>query len=72
MPPVTRCVAAMTDFAMCSGEGCGVRSECYRHVSTPGDWQVWFARPPREEKFCMWLMPLRGGNDDKSDCNSTA
>lgn len=46
----------MPEFSMCSGEGCGVRGGCERYTAKPGEWQVWFARPPRDEKSCLWII----------------
>lgn len=53
----------MPDIAMCSGEGCAVRGECYRHTAKPGEWQVWFHTPPREDGACMWIIPIKGDGD---------
>lgn len=63
----------MPNFAMCSGEGCEVRGECYRHTAKPGEWQVWFMRPPRDEKSCLWIIVNdRGEGHGVSNRNPTA
>ncbi len=54
----------MPSIAMCSGEGCDVRGNCYRHVAKPGEWQIWFNRPPRDEKSCLWIIFVEKGETD--------
>ena len=54
----------MVDIAMCSGDGCDVRGNCYRHVAKPGEWQVWFNSPPRDEKSCLWIIFVEKGETD--------
>lgn len=54
----------MPDIAMCSGDGCAMRGECYRHAAKPGEWQVWFHRPPRDETSCLWIIPVEKGETD--------
>lgn len=49
----------MPDITMCKGDGCGVRDNCYRYTAKPDKWQSYFAKPPRDEKSCLWIMPLR-------------
>lgn len=37
----------MPDITMCNGEGCDLRTKCYRFTATPTPrWQPWFAKPP--------------------------
>ena len=38
----------MSDITKCDGEGCPLRSSCWRFLA-PADpqWQSWFAYPPR-------------------------
>lgn len=53
----------MADITKCSGDGCVMRGDCQRFTSKPVEWQVWFSRPPREDGYCMWIIPTVGGED---------
>ncbi len=48
----------MPDIAMCRGEGCADRSECYRAMADPSGWQTWFAETRGTDKDCGYFMPL--------------
>lgn len=50
----------MADITMCSGEGCPLRGECYRHLATPSEYrQSWFAGVPWNGKLCGHFMPAQ-------------
>ncbi len=54
----------MPDTAMCRGDGCPRKTECYRHraVPTPRR-QEYFAPPPvREDGSCDYFLVLRRGD----------
>lgn len=36
----------MPDITMCSGEGCALKENCYRHKAIPSGRQSYFAKPP--------------------------
>jgi hypothetical protein len=39
------------DITMCSGEGCRLKKDCYRHVAQPKPYrQSYFVEPPCAEK----------------------
>jgi hypothetical protein len=50
----------MPDIAMCSGEGCPRRTECYRHTAkvTEPRGQSYFLKPPGNEAGCDYFMPV--------------
>ena len=37
---------------MCSGEGCDLKDECYRHTAKSGTWQSWFCEVPIKDGKC--------------------
>jgi len=54
----------MPDIAMCRGEGCPRKAECYRHraVPTPRR-QPYYATPPmRPDGSCDYFTELRRGD----------
>ena len=42
----------MSIITMCSGEGCDLKDECYRHTANPSDWQSWFMEVPIKDGKC--------------------
>ena len=52
----------MPDVSMCSGDGCPIREECYRHTATPTPMrQSWFVTPPlvsAEPFVCEYFSPV--------------
>ncbi len=53
----------MADITMCSGDGCSMKHECYRHTAPPSEyWQSMFVDPPlNEDGSCDMFWK----NDDK-------
>ena len=51
----------MPDIAMCRGDGCPKKRECYRHRAVPTPLrQAYFATPPaREDGSCPYFIELR-------------
>ena len=42
----------MPDIAMCKGEGCPIRDDCYRYRATPSEYvQSYFAVTPYDKKL---------------------
>ena len=55
----------MPDIAMCNGDGCPFKSECYRHKATPnGGGQSWFTTPPYDDEAgeCEYFIQVRKPN----------
>ena len=43
----------MPDIAMCSGDGCEIKSTCYRYRATPSEYhQSYFVTPPTADLQC--------------------
>lgn len=57
----------MPDIAMCPGNGCSVRRECYRHVAPHGYRQTWMETPADAGPKCTWFMPLMRRKEMKMD-----
>jgi hypothetical protein len=37
----------MADITMCTGEGCPIKLDCYRHIAFPNQyWQSYFSETP--------------------------
>lgn len=48
----------MPDIAMCNGDGCPVKEQCWRHVAPPDRWQSYFAAPPHKEDGCEYFWNI--------------
>jgi len=42
----------MADITMCSGVGCDIKLECYRHTANQSGWQSWFTEVPLKDGKC--------------------
>ena len=42
----------MSDITMCSGEGCDMKLDCYRHTANKSFWQSWFMEVPIKDGKC--------------------
>ncbi len=42
----------MADITMCSGEGCELKLECYRHTANREYYQSYFIKPPIKNGKC--------------------
>ena len=42
----------MADITMCSGEGCDMKLDCYRHTANQSGWQSWFSVVPIKDGKC--------------------
>ena len=42
----------MADITKCSGEGCPIKTLCYRFTAVNGSWQSYFDKPPFKEGYC--------------------
>jgi hypothetical protein len=40
---------------MCSGFGCDMKHECYRHTAKSSNWQSWFSVVPIKNGDCFWF-----------------
>ena len=68
----------MPDITMCNGEGCDLKSTCYRYTATPSEYrQAYFLVAPIEDEQCgyYWqdakeraknLMKLKKGYNEKA------
>jgi len=43
---------------MCTGDGCPVRENCWRHMAPASDWQSYFAPPPFTEEGCEYYWDM--------------
>ena len=48
----------MADHAMCTGDGCPVKENCWRYMSSPSNWQSYFAAPPCTEEGCEYYWDM--------------
>ncbi len=50
----------MADITMCSGSGCVLKEECYRHTAPVNEYrQAYFMNPPvKEDGSCDFLWPF--------------
>ena len=48
----------MADHGMCTGDGCPVRENCWRHMAPASDWQSYFASPPLTEEGCEYYWDM--------------
>lgn len=45
----------MADITMCSGQGCSVKDDCYRHTAQANEWrQSYFTETPGKDKSCEY------------------
>ena len=42
----------MSDITMCSGFGCDMKHDCYRHTAKMSNWQSWFSVVPIKDGKC--------------------
>ncbi len=53
----------MPDIAMCKGEGCPLKQQCYRYRAIPSDWrQSYFAEVPYIEGKCEYFRQIEKGD----------
>lgn len=59
----------MADIAMCSGQDCPLKEQCYRHKATPRIWQSYFMNPPynKETEECDRFWEMKNNADESSD-----
>lgn len=62
----------MADISMCSGLGCPLKKECYRHTAPKSEYQSYFSRVPYNidvelPDTCkyFWDNNLKESNDNK-------
>jgi hypothetical protein len=59
----------MSDITMCSGLGCDLKDECYRHTANQSFWQSWFMEVPIKDGKCdmFWDNEAEESYDDLKD-----
>jgi hypothetical protein len=66
----------MPDISMCSGLGCDLKHECYRHTAKYSYRQAFFSEPPIKDGKCEYywrdnqtdmLNDIVNGNENNSD-----
>jgi hypothetical protein len=55
----------MTDISMCSGLGCDMKHDCYRHTAKRSNWQSWFSVVPIKDGNCNMFWDNK--SKDKKD-----
>lgn len=48
----------MPDIAMCNGEDCPVKENCWRYLAPPDHFQSYFAHPPATEEGCDYFWDV--------------
>ena len=48
----------MPDITMCNGQGCELKSTCYRYKSTPSIRQSYFIESPIEDGQCDYYWEV--------------
>lgn len=57
----------MADITMCSGEGCDMKLECYRHTANGDKYQYYFVNPPIENGKCEMFWDNNLKRDKKEN-----
>ena len=52
----------MPDIAMCKGEGCLQKNDCYRYRAIPSEYQSYFRIPPYEHETCVFFAHISPGD----------
>lgn len=53
----------MPDIALCYGDECPVKSNCWRHVAPHDHFAQAFVAPPLTEKGCDYFWPVKESDD---------
>jgi len=48
----------MADIAMCQGNECPVKENCWRYMAPTGIWQAYLATPPYTEEGCEYFWDM--------------
>lgn len=48
----------MPDIAMCNGDECPVKENCWRYMAPANRWQSYFAAPPCTEDGCEYFWDM--------------
>ena len=48
----------MPDIAMCTGDGCPVKENCWRYLAPPDRYQSQFAAPPCTDEGCEYFWDV--------------
>ena len=48
----------MPDIAMCDGEGCPIKEQCWRFMAPADRWQSYFGAPPMKEEGCEYFWDM--------------
>lgn len=58
----------MPDIAMCKGDDCPLKENCYRYKATPDYYQSYFLHPPynKETEECSRFWEMKNKNDNAS------
>jgi hypothetical protein len=49
----------MPDITMCNGQGCELKSTCYRYKAEPNMRQSYFTEAPIEDEQCDYYIELK-------------
>lgn len=47
------------DGTMCDGQGCELKSTCYRYKANPSEWQSYFNETPIEDGQCDYYWEVK-------------
>jgi len=53
----------MSNIKMCSGLGCDLKNECYRHMASYPYLKSFFSKPPIKNKKCDYFIVLDTDNN---------
>lgn len=56
----------MSDVVMCEGEGCPIRSKCYRYTAMPDYYQYYFIETPFEFDYCDKFISAKEEKDKEN------
>lgn len=48
----------MADIAMCSGNECPIKEDCWRYMAPASRWQSYLATPPYTEEGCEYFWDM--------------
>jgi hypothetical protein len=49
----------MPDITMCDGQGCELKSTCYRYKAEPSMYQTYFTEAPIEDEQCDYYWEVK-------------
>ena len=55
----------MVDISKCEGDGCEIRSDCYRFTAKANEHRQSYMKPPTVGKNCEYYWPVKSKSEYK-------